>query len=316
MLPDLTTLRLFLAVAEEGSIGKAAEREHISGPAISKRIIELEQSLGVTLLERQNVGVTLTPAGSALLGETRVVLQSIERMKSTLSEFATGHQGRVRIIFSPAGQAGYLPTAIRAYMRAHPLVEIHLDERHSVQVIEAIAQGEGDIGIFAMRGDTKALCEANGLQIVPYQTLRLALVARPDHPLASRRRVAFAEVVKFDLIRVSESSLISELLRHAADAEGLTLNCRLQVSTLDSARRMIQAELGVAIMSELSASAYSKAMDLACVPLSDAWAEYQLAICARSPDRLSRSVRLMLECLTGPGDAISEPHQLLGDVRV
>ena len=73
MHPDFTTLRLFLTVAEERSIGKAAEREHITAPAISKRIIDLEQSLGVTLFERQNVGVTLTPAGTALVAEARAL---------------------------------------------------------------------------------------------------------------------------------------------------------------------------------------------------------------------------------------------------
>ena len=294
MHPDFTTLRLFLTVAEERSIGKAAEREHITAPAISKRIIDLEQSLGVTLFERQNVGVTLTPAGTALVAEARAVLLSLDRMKGKLSEYADGQQGQVRILFSPSGQVGKLPESLHAFMGGQPLIQVHLGEKPSLQVVYDVVQGEADIGIFARLPATTDAAEAGNLKVHPYQVLRLAVVVRHDHPLAAERRVAFRDAVEYDFVGFAESSSVGALLRKISQEQGLKFNTRLQVSTYDSARRMIQAGLGIGIMSELSATPYAAAMNLTCVPLLEEWAEYRLEICSRSSDLLSRPARLML----------------------
>lgn len=294
MRHDFTTLKLFLAVVEERSIGKAAEREHISAPAISKRIIELEQSLGVTLLERQNVGVRLTPAGAALAVEVREVLFKLDRMKSTLSEYASGELGRVKIFFSPSGQVGSLPQALKSFMAEHPRVEVYLEERRAAQVIHGVAQGDGDIGIFARHAVDPSDSAGVTLNVQPYETLRLAVVVHRDHPLASLEQTSFAEALQHDFVSFGETSGLGELLRVVAAAQGLTLKSRLKVTTFDSARRMIQAGLGIAVMSELSAKPYIDAMDIRCIPLTDEWAEYHLDICTRTTEVLSKAARLML----------------------
>ena len=77
---DLTSLRVFLAVVEARSMAHAAEREHITPPAVSKRITELESDLGVILFERQRTGIRTTAAGDALATEVRAVFHALERM--------------------------------------------------------------------------------------------------------------------------------------------------------------------------------------------------------------------------------------------
>lgn len=306
MRPDFTTLKLFLSVAEERSIGKAAEREHISAPAISKRIIELEQSLGVTLLERQSIGVSLTAAGAALVVEIRNVLASLDRMKIRLDEYASGQQGMVKILFSPSGQVGLLPDALRSFMAAHPSIEIHLDEKRVPQVVQGVAQGEADIGIFARHPAAGEVTTADALTVYPYQTLRLAVVARNDHPIAQNQQISFEEVVHHDIVSLSEPSAVATLLRKVSTARGLTLNSRLQVTSFDSARRMIQAGLGIGIMSEMSAKPYAQAMNLSCISLIDEWAEYQLNICTRAAELLSRPAQLMLSHLLNAPDSATK----------
>ena len=90
---DLTSLQLFVAVCELGSIGKAAEREFIAPSAVSKRLSDLEATLGTALLYRHTRGVGLTPAGESLLHHARSVLFSLEKMQGELSEYADGVRG-------------------------------------------------------------------------------------------------------------------------------------------------------------------------------------------------------------------------------
>ncbi|MCC6531959.1 MAG: LysR family transcriptional regulator [Burkholderiales bacterium] len=298
---------MFLKVAEHGSIGKAAEREHISAPAISKRIIELEHALGVTLFERQSVGVRLTAAGSALAVEVKEVLLRLDRMKSTLSEYASGTLGHVKILFSPSGQLGSLPRALKAFMIAHPNVEVHLEERRAVQVVQGVARGDGDIGIFARHAAGKTLSSIAILNVRPYQTLRLVVVTHRSHPLAKRKAVTLADAVKHDFVSFGQSGGLGQLVKDACSARGLRLRSRLDVTTFDSARRMIQAGLGIGIMCEQSAAPYAAAMGLRCIKLAEHWAEYDIDICTRATEVLSKPARLMLrhlfEMATGPAPA-------------
>src|SRR5512140_135073 len=94
---DLTSLQLFVAVCELGSIGKAAEREFIAASAVSKRLSDLEATLDTALLYRHTRGVDLTPAGESLLHHARSVLFSLEKMQGELSEYAEGVRGHVRV---------------------------------------------------------------------------------------------------------------------------------------------------------------------------------------------------------------------------
>jgi DNA-binding transcriptional LysR family regulator len=149
MRPDLTTLKLFLAVVEERSIAKAAGREHITAPAISKRITELETALSVQLFDRHPKGIRPTAAGEALAADVRSIFAILDRAENKLSEYAGGHRGRVRIHANPSGLSGALPVALREYLDTHPLVGIQLEEKHSIDVVRAVTEGEADIGICA-----------------------------------------------------------------------------------------------------------------------------------------------------------------------
>ena len=94
---DLVSLRLFVAVCEESSIARAAEREFIAPSAVSKRINDLESLVGSALLQRHKWGVRATPAGEALLHHARNVLRSLEKMQGDLSEYTSGVRGHIRI---------------------------------------------------------------------------------------------------------------------------------------------------------------------------------------------------------------------------
>ena len=144
---DLTSLQLFVAVCELGSIGKAAEREFIAASAVSKRLADLETAVDTQLLYRHSRGVTLTPAGESLLHHARAVLFGLEKMQGELSEYAKGVRGHVRVHANISAIVQFLPEDLGAFARAQPEVKIDLEEHLSHQVIHAVREGAADIGI-------------------------------------------------------------------------------------------------------------------------------------------------------------------------
>ena len=144
---DLTSLQLFVAVCELGSIGRAAEREFIAASAVSKRLSDLEATLGTQLLYRHARGVRLTPAGESLLHHARSMMFSLEKMQAELSEYADGVRGHVRMHASISAIVQFLPEDLGAFARAHPQVKIDLEEHLSAEVLRAVQEGAADIGI-------------------------------------------------------------------------------------------------------------------------------------------------------------------------
>jgi DNA-binding transcriptional LysR family regulator len=288
---DLTTLKFFLAVYEERSMAKAAEREHITPPAISKRIGELESSLGVVLFERLSTGIRPTPAGDALAAEARAVFHGLDRMHGRLSEYASGRRGTVRLYSNPSGLVASLAEDLKSFIDAHGEVSVRLDEHHSDDVVRGVAEGDADIGIFAHH------IGAEDLTIVPYRSVQLVLVVPREHPLAGARRVAFAEAAEHEFVGLTEDSAIGALVSSITSAQGLKLRSRVSVTGFEALRRMVHAGLGIGVMPASRGAAADRVAELVCVPLTDTWAQYRLNLCTRSPDTLSMAARLMVDHL-------------------
>jgi DNA-binding transcriptional LysR family regulator len=289
---DLVTLRLFLAVVDEGGIAKAARREHITGPAISKRIAELEQWLGVRLIERNVRGIKPTSAGLALAAEARNVMGGVNRIHAKLSEFATGARGEVSIISGASGLVGQLPEDLKNFILENPLVKLRIKEAHSPEVVRAVSDGDADIGIYA-----PSVAAPSHLDVYPYQVIRLVLITANNHPLAQRRSVGLDEAVAYDFIGLSGDSALGMLLAHIAEELGIDVKPKIEVTGHEPMRRLVEAGMGIGILPNVCAVPYANAMQFRCVPLRDRWSRYTLNICTRPHETISLSARRLLSHL-------------------
>jgi len=299
---DLITLRLFLAVVEEQSMAKAAEREHISTPAISKRILELESQLNVQLLERSNTGVKPTVAGRSLANDTRAILNALDVAQCKLSDYSNGVRGDVRVSANPTSIFGSLPREIQAFVTQYPLVHIALDERPSVEVAQALVNGDTDIGIFFPEGDYPQL------EVVPYRAVQLCLIAPSDHPLSRRRSLELADAAEFNFVLQSAASRMARLVVDAATRSGFKPRCNVHSATQEGMRRLVEAGMGVAVMAEQSALPYAKLHKLRCIRISEKWAQLQTSLATRKSEALSMSARLLLSLLKA--GSIDTDHEL------
>lgn len=296
---DLTSLQLFVAVYELGSIAKAAEREFLAPSAVSKRLSDLEATLGTTLLYRHTRGVDLTPAGESLLHHAHTVLFSLEKMQSELSEYADGVRGHVRIHASISATVQFLPEDLGAFSRQHAGVKIDLEEHLSSEVIRAVQEGAADLGICNTAGGT------GELQRVPYRQDTLVLIAPTGHALTQHRTIAFEDALAFDLVGLHSNSSIYLAMRHAATQLGRTIKLRIQVTGLDAMCRMIHNGLGVGVMPQQAFKLMQGVGELVEIPLTDGWAQRSIDLVARDFSTLPRTARLLVDHLTRSQVALS-----------
>ena len=295
---DLTSLQLFVAVCELGSIGRAAEREFIASSAISKRLSELEATMDTQLLYRHTRGVDLTPAGESLLHHARAVLLSLEKMQGELSEYADGVRGHVRIHANISAIVQFLPDDLGAFVKAHPQVKIDLEEHLSAQVLRAVQEGMADVGICS----SSVVTGSHGVQSRLYRHDELVLIVPRGHALAQHETLPFEATLAYDHVGLHASSSIAMAMSEAAAAVGRSVRLRIQVTGLDAMCRMIHNGLGVGIMPRRAFELMHRVGDLASVRLTDAWAARGTLLVARDFAALPVTTRLLVEHLQARAD--------------
>ncbi len=288
---DLVDLRLMGRVAESNSLTRGAEASHISLPAASTRIKNLEESIGAKLLYRTSQGVTLTPPGQAFLHHARLVLGLIENLRGDMQEYAKGIKGHLRVFANTTALGEFLPPVLRAYLLSHPDVNIDLRERLSHDIVRAVTEGQIDIGIVAGHVRTESL------EVIPYRRDRLVLVVPSGHALANSGHVAFEQTLDLDHIGLHEASAIHAFLRQVCDGLHRPLRLRIQVGNFEAACRMIEATVGVGILPESAARRHAQAMAIQIVPLSDDWSLRAMHICVRKLDALPGFARDLVDLL-------------------
>lgn len=288
---DLTSLQLFVAVCELGSIGRAAEREFIAASAVSKRLSDLEATLGTPLLVRHPRGVDLTPAGESLLHHARSMLYSLEKMQGELSEYAFGVRGHVRIHASISAVVQFLPEDLGAFVRAHPQVKIDLEEHLSAEVVRAVQEGAADVGI------CNTAAGVGNLQTRPYRQDNLVLIVPAAHILSARAAIFFEETLDFDQVGLQANSSIYQAMHQAAASLGRSITLRIHVAGLDAMCRMIANGLGLGVM-PARAFGLMHSPQLVAVPLQDAWAQRQIELVARDFAALPVTAQLLLDHLS------------------
>lgn len=181
----LHQLRILLAVAQHGSIHEASRGLHISQPALSKAIAELERELGVTLLSRSVRGVSLTAYGMALVKRASVVEQELRHALEDIESIRGHADAELNIGFTAVASSGPLPDAMAAFRTRFPNVALRGFEQRSQQILEGLREGRLDLGLIS----TNSGPGTGSFQWEPLFSVPMRLAVRPGHPLRRTRRL-------------------------------------------------------------------------------------------------------------------------------
>lgn len=288
---DILTLQLFVAIVEEQSIAKAAEKKHIAVSAVSRRISDMEEMLQVELLYRHSKGIEPTSAGYALLEHARIVLGNLTHLETELVGYRQGTRGHIRLFVNRSAILESLAQELGEFLVLHPLVRVDLEEAISPQIIQAVMENRADIGIFG--GNILA----PDLQVFPYRHDRLVAIVPSDHPLAGRTSVKFDELVDLEFISLEKGSSIDTLCVKSAAELGKQLKLRVRVSGFDALFRLVQAHMGVGIVPREITGSRAGLGDLSAVPLDEPWAHRTLVLAVRNRASLPPATRMLVEHL-------------------
>ena len=293
---DLPDLRLVAAIADSGSLTRAAEQVHLAPSSASHRLTQLEAALGVPLYQRHARGLTPTPAGESLLRHARQVFAQLEQMHADLAPYASGVHSQVTVFANTNAINCFLPEDLGDFLREHPHVRVSLEEQPSPAIVQAVASGQVEIGVVAAEGTF------GELETLPYRRDRLVLVVPAGHPLAGRDEVAFAEVLGEPFVCLHAGSAIHTFMMNHAARLGGRLDVRIQVRSFNAVCRMVAAGVGIGMVPR-SAAVHG----LKTVKISDPWAPRDLQLCVRSRAVLSPAALALLDHLADKGRQAGEP---------
>jgi LysR family transcriptional regulator, benzoate and cis,cis-muconate-responsive activator of ben and cat genes len=243
---ELRHLRYFVAVGEELNFRKASDRLHISRPALSKQIKDLEDEIAVRLLDRDTVSVSLTKAGEIFLDDARKILHHAENAVARANEAQSGHRGKLRIGSVGIIATDFLPKTLKIFHQEFPGVEVVFVEMLPAEQLAALADGRIDIG-FAYGKEIESMTCLRSLCVI-HSTYGVALSRQ--HPLADRKSLAIAEVAGETLLCLGGESRAThrEALASIYYQDGSRPGKVRQVDGFDTLVTLIAADQGVSLL--------------------------------------------------------------------
>ncbi|MEU3827048.1 LysR family transcriptional regulator [Streptomyces sp. NPDC029080] len=241
---ELRQLEYFVAVAEERSFTRAAERVHISQSGVSAQVRQLERELGAELFDRSARVVTLTVAGKAALDHARAALAAAGAVGQAVGEVTDLIRGRVTVGMVIGCTLTPLFDALAAFHEAHAGVEIVLLEDSSDRLVEGVRTGAFDLALVGT-----ATAAPDGLEALTIISERLTAAVPAGHPLAKQPHLRLRDLIAHPIACMPPGTGLRTVFDQACAAQGLHPTITLQASAADAIADLAARGLGVAVLS-------------------------------------------------------------------
>ncbi|WP_394238631.1 LysR family transcriptional regulator [Pseudomonas anguilliseptica] len=292
---DLATLNAFIAIAELGSFSEAAERLHLTQPAVSKRIASLEQQLNVRLFDRLGREVSLTEAGRALLPRAYQILNVLDDTRRALTNLNGEISGRLTLATSHHIGLHRLPPLLRAFTRAHPQVALDIQFLDSEVAYEEVLHGRAELAVITLAPETRDPVHAVAVWDDP-----LDFVAAPEHPLARSQVISLADVAHHPAVFPGGNTFTHHIVRRLFEAQGLTPNIAMSTNYLETIKMMVSIGLAWSVLPRTMLDE-----QVARLPLPGIQLTRQLGYISHTERTLSNAARAFMNLLDAQRDGLA-----------
>ncbi len=266
---SLRQMQIFAAVARDLSYTRAAEALHLTQPAVFAQVRQLEEAVGLPLLERIGRKLHLTAAGEEVLATSRETLDALERLEMRLADLQGLKRGRLRIAMVTT--AKYLiPRLLGEFCARHPGIEAELNVTNREKLLARLAANEDDLVIFGK--------PPTGLDVVatPIADNPLVVLARHDHPLVGQKAIPPARIAEEPFILRERGSGTRRAAERFFAAQGCTLKVRMELGSNEAIKQAIAGGLGLSVLSRHTLALEGEAgliqpLDVAGFPLQSQW---------------------------------------------
>lgn len=288
---DPADLRLFLAVAETGSLAAGAAKSRLSLASASARIKGMEADLDTALFARHRRGLALNASGQAFKRHASSLVEGLDRMRADMAAYGRTTRSLVRLAANTGAASEHLPADLGAFLAANPRIDVEIVEQRSIDVARAVAVGAAEIGVAA---DTAPLGD---VRTFPYRDDPLWVLLPQAHALAARRSLRLAAIADLPMVALPETRAQFDLVAEHAERLGKTLHIRARVPTFDGVARLVASGAGIAVMSRIAAQRAAASLPVKGVPLADDFARRRLVLCVRRVAGLLPAARALFEYL-------------------
>ncbi len=240
---DLDGIKAFTTVAETSSFSLAANRLHLTQPAVSKRIALLESQMGVRLFDRIGRTVTLTEAGRALEPRALEILLNIKDTQRVISNLAGDVGGQLSLATSHHIGLWHLPQVLRAFSEQHPKVALDLHFMDSEVAHEQIVQGNLELGII-----TLAPTSHERLASIPIWRDELVFVCSADQPISQNNKIYLEQLPEYPVILPDMTTFTGRIVKELFTERGLALNVSMSTNYLETIKMLISVGLGWSVL--------------------------------------------------------------------
>lgn len=240
--PNLKHLRIFVEIARRGSFRSASQALHLSEPATSQAISQLESLLSVKLLERTTRSVRLTEAGDAFLVDAERLLDGLDHSVATLREFVTTGRGRVSLACLSSTVYRLLPQALSDLKARYPAINVVFRDDSMRGILQSLDKGECDVAIASEDFE-------HGLPLaLPLLKDTFQVVLPAGHPLAKNRQISGAEISAQQLVLLRRGSGIRDAFDRAMEGNSLPVNIVHETTQVHTLLGLVESGLGATVL--------------------------------------------------------------------
>jgi len=240
---DIQNLDAFLLVAETGSFSHAAEKLHLTQPAVSKRVSLLEQQLGADLFDRIGRNITLTESGRALLPHARAVQQALQAARQSVRDLAGEVGGRLRLATSHHIGLHRLPPVLSDFSRAYPGAQLDIDFLDSEQAYDLIMQGKAELAVVTLAPSNDAK-----LVTLPIWPDPLDFMVARHHPLAAKGRLSLRALGGHPAVLPGLNTYTGQIVARLFEQHQVSLQVSMATNYLETIRMMASVGLGWTVL--------------------------------------------------------------------
>lgn len=240
---DIQNLAAFLLVAETGSFSLAAEKLHLTQPAVSKRISLLEQQLEAELFDRIGRNISLTESGKALLPHARAVQQALQAARQSVRDLSGEVGGQLRLATSHHIGLHRLPPVLSNFSQAYPGAHIDIDFMDSEQAYELILQGKAELAVVTLAPTRDAK-----LVTLPVWPDPLDFMVARHHPLAGHRKLELATLSAYPAVLPGLNTYTGQIVARLFEQRGVDLQVSMATNYLETIRMMASVGLGWTVL--------------------------------------------------------------------